>query len=62
MLSQFEVFIKCPATGNLVSTGATTKSSTFGENEKPYGAFNCPACGAIHTWDHKQAEIHMVHK
>lgn len=62
MPSRFEVFTKCPKTGDLVSTGYVTPNSTFNENDKPYGTFNCPACREAHFWSYDKAEIHEVHR
>ncbi len=44
MPSQFEVFTKCPKTGEFVSTGATVTKPVFDDDVHAGGAFNCTSC------------------
>ena len=62
MLSQFEVFAKCPKNGDLVNTGATTLNATFNPDDKSMGAFNCSSCKGFHSWSYEDAEIREVHR
>ena len=56
---EYEVHIECPTTKQPVSTGLKVEYREFGEN-KPYGTFNCPACGQAHPWAYDRAQIHPV--
>lgn len=62
MPSQFEVFIECPSTGKLVSTGYVVAKPAFGDDEKPYGSFNCSVCNNAHVWNYKESQILEVHR
>ena len=61
MPSQYEAFIKCPETNKLVNTGYKPKESSFNENEKPYGAFNCSSCHEAHHWSYEEAQVLETH-
>ena len=54
---EYRIFAKCPTTGKEVFTGANHNKSTFAQGEKPFGLFNCTACGNVHTWTHQDASI-----
>ncbi len=59
MPSEFEVFTKCPNTGELVNTGHKVTKSVFGD-EKPYGAFNCSSCNEAHSWSSKEEGVQIL--
>lgn len=62
MQLQYEAFIKCPKTGELVSTGYALQKESFDKDEKPSGGFNCPSCKEIHHWSYENAQILESHK
>ena len=62
MSLQYEAIMTCPNSGKLVSTGYVLTKPNFEDNEKPYGSFNCSACGQIHMWSHEKVTIALTHK
>ena len=60
MPSDFEVFIKCPNTGALVNTGHKVTKSVFGDEEKPYGVFNCSSCNEAHSWSSEDEGVRIL--
>jgi hypothetical protein len=44
------VMIKCPQTGNPVSTGIETDTETFARLPDATAHLLCPGCGQIHAW------------
>jgi len=61
MPSQYEAFIRCQKTKKLVSTGYKLKESSFNENEKTHGTFNCPVCHEAHHWNYEEAQVLECH-
>jgi endogenous inhibitor of DNA gyrase (YacG/DUF329 family) len=49
------VMIKCPITGEPVSTAIETEPSVFRKLPKVAGRMLCPACGQEHVWATKSA-------
>ena len=60
MPSLFEVFTKCPNTGELVNTGAKVAKPVFGNEEKPHGGFSCPSCNESHFWSFKDGDVRIL--
>lgn len=49
------VTIRCPTTGQHVSTGVVVDAEAFSLIDFQGHRFLCDACGAVHTWDKKDA-------
>jgi hypothetical protein len=49
MTDRYVAMARCPTTGRLVSRSAEALR-TRGTQPKPYGSFDCPACGESHCW------------
>lgn len=48
-----EIFIRCPNTGKVISTGMAMDQRSF---ERATGlSVGCPACGKVHTFTAKDA-------
>ncbi len=64
MPSQYEVHTKCLNTGALVDTGSRIAKSVFGDEERPYGTFNCSSCNETHVWSSEDdgVQILKVHR
>lgn len=53
-----QVVIKCPRTGKWVPTGIDMDAASFAGANMSGNSFGpCPACGASHTWDKKDAKL-----
>jgi hypothetical protein len=44
------VMIRCPETGEEISTGIDTDSRTFRRLPHVASRLRCPACGKVHVW------------
>lgn len=44
------VMIRCPNTGEAVSTGIETEANVFRRLPKVAARMRCPACGEEHDW------------
>jgi endogenous inhibitor of DNA gyrase (YacG/DUF329 family) len=44
------MMIKCPITGEAVSTGIEIEADAFQELPDVSARMNCPACGRQHAW------------
>lgn len=62
MTSQYEVFMVCPNTEKLVSTGYVLTKPEFAKDERPFGPLNCTACGGIHMWSYDKVMILSMYK
>ena len=51
------VMIKCPQTGNSVSTSIETDTETFARLPDTTAHLLCPACGQIHAWRKSDATL-----
>jgi hypothetical protein len=49
------VTIRCPMTGEEVSTGVVIDAAGFAVIKFHGHQFRCDACGKVHTWDKKGA-------
>jgi hypothetical protein len=49
-LSMSSVMIRCPNTGNAVSTAIETEPTVFRRLPKVASSMLCPACGQEHVW------------
>jgi hypothetical protein len=50
-----EIMIRCPETGNEVSTGIYCDGKSFGELPFIVSQANCPLCGSPHSWSKAEA-------
>jgi hypothetical protein len=53
------IYIKCPGTGEPVSTGLNTKSVVFESLPSTLVPLRCPACGKTHKWRPDDAWVGM---
>jgi hypothetical protein len=44
------VVIRCPATGNTISTGIEAERSTFAHSPVFFASTHCPHCRTEHRW------------
>lgn len=51
------VMVKCPETGAAVFTGVETDAATFQRLPHASAQFQCPRCGANHTWTRADATL-----
>ena len=51
------VVVRCPTTGEEVSTGISMDQATFDTMYNSGQSFECPACGKTHTWEKKTARV-----
>lgn len=49
------ILIRCPTTNRAVPTGFKADAETFESIDYYQLKFNCPACGAVHTWSKENA-------
>ena len=49
------LMIKCPRTGQDISTGILTDSDSFQKIPDTLAYTRCPHCGLAHAWWHKEA-------
>ena len=49
------VMIRCPRTGQPVSTAIETEPSVFGRLPEVAGRMRCPLCEEEHTWSASEA-------
>lgn len=50
-----EIMIRCPETGNEISTGIHCDNESFGQLPFIVSHANCPLCGKTHSWPKDQA-------
>jgi hypothetical protein len=46
----FELFIRCPATADAVSTGVRLNTANWNKTAAFWAYSRCAACGADHEW------------
>jgi endogenous inhibitor of DNA gyrase (YacG/DUF329 family) len=51
------ISIKCPATGEPVSTGMTLEAASFYRSVLTGNSVKCPHCGETHIWSKDEAII-----
>lgn len=49
------VMVKCPKTGQAVSTGIGMSKEAFATTTMERNSFRCSACGGLHTWSKNDA-------
>lgn len=49
------VMIRCPRTGDAVSTAIETEASVFSRLPDVRARMRCPSCGEEHTWSASEA-------
>jgi len=49
------VMIRCPRTGDAVSTEIDTDLSVFAHLPEVFGRMHCPVCGEAHVWSASEA-------
>jgi len=49
------VMIRCPSTGDAVSTAIETEPSVFRKLPNLHARMHCPACGQEHAWHTREA-------
>ena len=54
------VMIKCPQTGDAVSTGIESEPDTFNALPNVSAQMKCSACGGRHTWRRSEAWLSDV--
>ena len=53
------VTVRCPATGQDVSTGVVMEPDVFNLAKIGPHAFVCDACGDTHVWEKPEATVHL---
>ena len=51
------ISIRCPATGELVSTGMSMERDSFYRSVLTGNSVKCPHCGITHIWSKAEAII-----
>ena len=51
------IWIRCPTTGELVSTGMSLEPESFYRSVLTGNSVKCPHCGATHIWSKDEAII-----
>jgi hypothetical protein len=49
--------IRCPIVGTAVPTGLTTETIKFESLSGVTVPLQCPACGKLHKWEHRDAWV-----
>jgi hypothetical protein len=52
-----DIKIKCPNTGEAISTGVAMDKTSFESGQISDNTVGCPACGETHTWNKDDAWI-----
>lgn len=52
-----EVMIKCPKTGQAISTGMTADEPSFGAMPVFFSRTYCPLCRSVHQWFAQEAWV-----